>query len=69
VLVQLKNNDPIADTTTNRFSIRRVMATCEGTITGAAFTSGTAKPDQTIVFAALGLTVMVFGYRIRKYFF
>ena len=56
--------------TTNRFSIWAVMVTSGETPGGTSPTSGTGKPglalDTTLVFAALGLAIMVVGYRIRK---
>jgi hypothetical protein len=59
--------------TTNRFSIWAVMVTSGGSSggTGSTSGSGTGKPglglDSTLVFAALGLTIMFVGiHRVRK---
>jgi hypothetical protein len=50
--------------TTNRFSIWTVMVTSGGSAAG----SGTGKTplEGTLVFAALGLAIVVVGYRVRK---
>jgi hypothetical protein len=58
--------------TTNRFSIWVVMVKSGETAggTGSTSGSGTGKPglglDAPLVFAALGLTIMFVGFRIRK---
>jgi len=50
-----------------RFSTRVVMVTRGGSPAGSG--SGKMGPDAMCVFAALGLAIVVIGYRVRKYFF
>jgi hypothetical protein len=50
--------------TTNRFSIRAVMATSGGTAAGSG--TGTAGLDPTLVSAAPGLMIVFVGRKIRK---
>jgi len=42
------------------------MATCGGTTARMVLASGTAGPVQIIVFAALGLKILLVRYSIRK---
>jgi len=53
-----------AAATTNRFSSWTVMVASG--VSAAGSPSGKTPLDATLVFAALGLAIVVVGYRVRK---